>query len=290
MTAPSVTACVPTYNRTEFLVETLTAILAGTRAPSEVLVSEGSAENYARTCALVAEVFGPRVRVLPLPPDGSRTGNRNWLAAHASGEVLLFVDDDLLLHPQFLEQALDALTVAGTVAVSAGAEGGDPWATLNRRGFYKVNTSRDEQVMISFATCCVRKSVYCTTWMDERIKYGYEDADFTLRLNARREQVTALPLQSIDRQQNGTVGLTPVQRRALTDSARLYVGVRRYWGRRWRLVSFVALELGANVMKRRKPLPSPSFEGQWRLVATHVLLRRTVAFPAPLSRGEAPPD
>jgi glycosyltransferase involved in cell wall biosynthesis len=107
---PEVTACIPTFRRPSELRATLETLLAATTIAGTVLVSEGTGEEDERRA--VQDVLrsiddrGVRLELLPPPRDGGRSGNRNWLAQHVGTELLLFVDDDVDVHSEFLSDAL----------------------------------------------------------------------------------------------------------------------------------------------------------------------------------------
>jgi len=91
---PRVSVVVRSFNRLPALLELLRALLAQDHDSYEIVVVEQSTE---RPAAAVAELDAlgrdPRVRVLSFPPLGG-PGARNAGVRAASGELLVFIDDD----------------------------------------------------------------------------------------------------------------------------------------------------------------------------------------------------
>jgi glycosyltransferase involved in cell wall biosynthesis len=105
--APSlkVTVAIPTYNRADFLRQTL-AGLAQQQFPRdhfEVLVIDNNSTDH--TPAVVAEFAGvhPAPRYLRETQQGLDYA-RNRAIAEARGEIVVFGDDDILMQPDWLAQ------------------------------------------------------------------------------------------------------------------------------------------------------------------------------------------
>lgn len=103
-----VSVIVPTCRRPHDLERCVVSVLATGYPELEVLVVDNAPDDP-RTAAAVATVFGADARVRYLVedvPGASRARNRGIRAA--SGDVLAFVDDDIVVDPGWL----DALTAA----------------------------------------------------------------------------------------------------------------------------------------------------------------------------------
>ncbi|MGD1019103.1 MAG: glycosyltransferase [Verrucomicrobiia bacterium] len=97
---PFVSICVPTYNRAQFIEETLESALAQTYPNFEVVVvDDGSTDN---TVAVMARIRDPRVRFIVKEHSGG-PATRNRCIAEARGEFLLWLDSDDALLPNTLE-------------------------------------------------------------------------------------------------------------------------------------------------------------------------------------------
>ena len=104
---PRVSVVVPTYNRPEYLAETLRSITAQTFANFEAfIVSDGPSET---TRAVVESFDDARLHYLSVPHHGGPGPARNAGIERARGEFVAFCDDDDLWHPSKLEAQLAAL-------------------------------------------------------------------------------------------------------------------------------------------------------------------------------------
>ena len=88
----------PVHNGGENLRLSLQALTRSTRAPDEIIVvDDGSSDGSGD----LAQEFGARVLRLPGPPRGAALP-RNRGAGIAIGDLLVFVDADVAVHPQTL--------------------------------------------------------------------------------------------------------------------------------------------------------------------------------------------
>jgi GT2 family glycosyltransferase len=115
-----VSVVVATMSRPSDLALTVTSLVAGTALPREVVVVDASADDGTEIAAgqFAATFRGVDFlyrRVAPGLP-----GQRNAGLAAVSGEIVLFLDDDVTLEPEFLEKLLAAFddpAVAGATGV-----------------------------------------------------------------------------------------------------------------------------------------------------------------------------
>jgi len=123
--APIVSVAIPTYNRADFLRQTLAGLAAQLfpRDHFEVLVIDNNSRDH--TPAVVAEFAGvhPAPRHV-LEPNQGLDYARNRAIAEARGGILLFGDDDILVSPDWIAQmAAPLLADAGGQRI--GAVGGE---------------------------------------------------------------------------------------------------------------------------------------------------------------------
>jgi len=93
-------------NEADRLRLTLTSIACQTRAPEVVVVDDGSTDHTAQ----VVESFSGRLRLSPIRhafPQG-RSAAANAGARAASGDVLIMLDGDTLMHPECVERHMAA--------------------------------------------------------------------------------------------------------------------------------------------------------------------------------------
>lgn len=92
-----VSVIIPTFNEKEYLPKLLTALDAQTVHPLEIIVADNFSTDKTRE---IARKYGCIVVDGGLPPVA-----RNKGGAVAKGEILLFLDSDVVPPPQFLEKA-----------------------------------------------------------------------------------------------------------------------------------------------------------------------------------------
>ena len=131
---PSVTAIVPAFNEEASIGDCLDSLLGQSVPDLEVVVVDDGSTD--RTAAVARSRGG---RVLTLPHSGPAAA-KNAGAAVAAGDVLAFVDADLVAEPRCLERLsapiLDGRTVGTFTREIRVANPDNPWAdcwTLNRR-------------------------------------------------------------------------------------------------------------------------------------------------------------
>jgi glycosyltransferase involved in cell wall biosynthesis len=136
MTSPRITVAIPTYNRADFLRQTLAGLAQQNypRDQFEILVIDNNSRDGTRA---VVESFGnarpaPR-HVLELQQGLDYARNR--AIAEARGEIIVFGDDDILMEPDWLAQltapfAADANGKIGAVGgevIPVFPDGLPPW-------------------------------------------------------------------------------------------------------------------------------------------------------------------
>jgi glycosyltransferase involved in cell wall biosynthesis len=124
-TPPSVTVAIPTYNRADFLRQTLAGLAAQDFPPDdfEVLVIDNNSTDH--TAAVVGEFASahPAPRLLRETRQGLDHA-RNRAISEARGTVILFGDDDILVQPDWIRQLAGPL-LADATAHRIGAVGGE---------------------------------------------------------------------------------------------------------------------------------------------------------------------
>ena len=103
--APKVSICIPTYNRKEYLKETLDSILAQTYKNYEiVIVDDGSTDG---TSDMIKTVDYPVT--YHWQENGGDAAARNKLIELATGDYISFIDSDDLLMPDAVERMVRAM-------------------------------------------------------------------------------------------------------------------------------------------------------------------------------------
>jgi glycosyltransferase involved in cell wall biosynthesis len=104
MAGKNLTIAIPTLGRFEEVRDTINGILGGTRMPDEILVSDQNHPALADLDAYLA-ARSPLIRHLRTEPKGV-VFNMNTLLREAKGDVILYVDDDVIPSPELAEAHL----------------------------------------------------------------------------------------------------------------------------------------------------------------------------------------
>lgn len=112
MIAPQVTIIMATYNRAQFIVETLKSVKAQTFVNWECLIiDDGGTDNTKEEIASILEQ-DIRFQYSKRPDNYIKglPGCRNYGLDLAKGEYIIFFDDDDIAHPQNLECCVEELS------------------------------------------------------------------------------------------------------------------------------------------------------------------------------------
>jgi hypothetical protein len=167
------TVIVPVYNGGDGLCRCLEALLAGTRLPDElIVVDDGSTDGSGEA----ARAVGARVIRLDEGPKGPAAA-RNRGAAAAAGDVLLFFDADVVVHPDTVARIERYLTDEPAVDALFGSYDDDPPARgmvtryKNLEHHYVHQHSRREAGTFWAGCGAIRREVFnASARFDER--YG----------------------------------------------------------------------------------------------------------------------
>jgi glycosyltransferase involved in cell wall biosynthesis len=182
-----------TRNRPAFALAAVRAVLDGHQVPTEIVVidqSDGPCPAFATWQA------DPRcsLRYLWKPNRGVSLGRNTGIAA-STGEILLFIDDDILVPPEWIGRIVTCLRRAGEKAVVTGrtVEGQPevpgafaPSVDLNNRPMvYRGRPGLD--ILLTGNMAIYRSAILKVGGFDERLGPGTrfpssEDNDFGYRL------------------------------------------------------------------------------------------------------------
>src|SRR5581483_5044286 len=97
-----VSVILPTYNRDAVLSKTLECLLAQDPRPKEIIVIDQSREHDAKTSSFLKDLIDRNqiIYIYQAQPNAQRA--RNTAIAESTGEVLLFVDDDVEMGSDFV--------------------------------------------------------------------------------------------------------------------------------------------------------------------------------------------
>jgi GT2 family glycosyltransferase/peptidoglycan/xylan/chitin deacetylase (PgdA/CDA1 family) len=197
---------VPTFQRRDLVTEVVRALAAQVLPPIEVVVVvDGSTDGSAQALATVPAPFP--VRVVEQPNSGAARA-RNRGAALASGDLLLFLDDDMIAAPDLLAElgrvhAAGADAVLGHIPAVAGStaafltRGLTEWAVRRRDRLVRDGAPLTATDVLT-GQLSVRRDVFeALGGFDERFtkdgSFGGEDTDFGRRLLGEGYRVEFAP-------------------------------------------------------------------------------------------------
>ncbi len=230
----TIAVCVVTRNRPAMLERCLYAVQHAQRRPDLLLVSDDSSDE-SRSAATRAVTTEHAVAYLAGPRRGVCANRNNCLHLAANSDVIVFLDDDTLLEPDFLanveraysdmRQSKACKTILVGVRYNEHGKQELP-SRLNFRGYFEPA----ENPHVAGASYSAYPTAFFAgeKW-DENIYYGYEDAELSLRALERGYELKFSPnLKALDIGREGSLDISLQSERVLLESARLYVGVKRY--------------------------------------------------------------
>ena len=120
---PMISVLVPARNEERTLPRCLEALRAQSYSNLEVIVCNDHSSDGTEIAVQAARRTDPRVRLLPGRDLPEGWTGKNWacfqLSEEAQGEILLFVDADVVAGPHAVEQSIAAMERTGAGALSA---------------------------------------------------------------------------------------------------------------------------------------------------------------------------
>jgi Predicted glycosyltransferases len=187
----SVVIC--TLNREEPLIHVLELLKDQSIHPLEVLVIDQSSEHQSTTWNYLRENQG-RIRLLTIPSP-STTAARNLARKEVQGDLVLFLDDDVLFYPTLIQNHLEnyqdpALgAVTGKVLYDGSEENDLPWAArITPSGKYLRNFTTNQRCLIPTLYGCnmsIRRDVLLDVGEFDLNYWGnflWEEVDYALQI------------------------------------------------------------------------------------------------------------
>jgi GT2 family glycosyltransferase len=238
MTLPSgdgssrVALCVCTRNRPTELRRALTSVALSSMRPDQILVSDDSDDHLQHEAALVCNDL-PGVTYLSGPRRGL-SANRNNCLAHLSPniEIVLFIDDDVVVPPEFLSRAVETFRRAPERSVVTGFEYRDGFRVTPHNCSFWGHQEKEPQGAGDVHAICINAAafprvLFDSVRFDELLWYGSDEIDLCARAEQAGFRVVFDPALFVYH------GRSPVNRTeyvAFQDSSRLYTTYKRY---RW---------------------------------------------------------
>jgi GT2 family glycosyltransferase len=190
-----ISCIIPTVGRDRILCATIGMLLAQTHAPHQIIVVDQTvAHDEATDTSLAAwQAKGAIQWIHQTEPNASMA--RNTGALHATGNILLFLDDDIIVQEDFLEAYVrafhspDVAGVAGQLLVGEGKLVHDLPAGVDDPdcGWLRFPKNYSKPCVTSWmisANVAVRRDIFISLGgMDENYRKGAmrEEGDFAMR-------------------------------------------------------------------------------------------------------------
>lgn len=225
--------CICTMNRLSELRRCLESIERSSIKPYEVIVSDDSSEEFAKKARRIALNFR-YVRYVRGPRRGV-PANRNNCLKYSTGDFVSFVDDDVIVHPSFIENALrhfrEACLEYGTDKIVI--TGKEIWVNgheslplnLDFLGYYKkpIDRGADQQ------TICMNSDLFPSklfeTLMFDEYMFACHERDISLNALYLGFKIIYCP-NLVNFHHLSLQGTFHNQ--LLDDTSRFYFGLKRY--------------------------------------------------------------
>jgi glycosyltransferase involved in cell wall biosynthesis/GT2 family glycosyltransferase len=198
LSTPRIALCICTRNRPQELRTALSAVQRSTASPTQLLVSDDSDIPQAREVARVCADFTAATYL-----DGPRRGlaaNRNH-CLQMLGETIdavVFVDDDVEIHPEFLENAARAMRALPVRSIVTGREMNNDIEVTPHNASFLGHQNRPPYGPHGYHAIVINstvfpRDVFSRAQFDEGLRYGSEEIDFCAQAEALGFRVAYAP-------------------------------------------------------------------------------------------------
>jgi glycosyltransferase involved in cell wall biosynthesis len=176
---------IPTHNREKFLYKCLNALNNQTYPASKyeiIIVNDGSTDN---TEKMIKQVNLKPGLIYHYQEQTGPAGARNWGIKHSNGEFIIFIDDDIIVKPEFIENHIIAqkkhkkIIVHGPVIYTN---------NLDNPTSEEMKITDYSRAFFATGNVSIRKKLLLEAGLfNETFKeYGWEDLELGYRLQAMK--------------------------------------------------------------------------------------------------------
>lgn len=188
---------IPVYNDREHLAQCLRAVGRSTRVPDEIIVADDGSTDGS---GVLAAEMGMRVLRLGEAPQGPAVA-RNRAAAASSGDVLIFVDADVLLHENALALIEAHLEAHPEVSALFGSYDDAPaapgWVSRYKNLFHHYTHQHGRREAATFWAGCgaIRREAFFAAggFPEEYAQPSIEDIALGMRLRRLGHRIWLCP-------------------------------------------------------------------------------------------------
>ncbi|RZK56358.1 MAG: glycosyltransferase [Pedobacter sp.] len=107
MTYPLVSVCIPTYNNSNFIIETIHAIINQSYINLEIIiVNDGSTDE---TKEIIESINDQRIKLIHVVNGGAASA-RNIAFNSSNGDYIIFLDGDDYIEPDFIDKQINKIS------------------------------------------------------------------------------------------------------------------------------------------------------------------------------------
>jgi len=198
MSPPTISVLIPTFGREQMLVDSIGEVLAQTPPPDELIVIDQTPDHEPAVAEFLSrgDAQGRFRWVKQSPPSLCAARNRG--VQEARSEVVLFVDDDVLLPPGFVEAHRrcylepEVAAVVGKIFVPRAGAKVERAAPEASAASIADNGGRPWAEVVLGSNFSARKAVYERVGGFDELLVGhvyYDETDFSHRLTAAGHRI-----------------------------------------------------------------------------------------------------
>ncbi len=184
---------IPTYNKADLLQQTLDALSKQNLDVSQwqlVVVNDGSTDNTDEILKTFSDIWKGNIELIKPEANLGRAKARNLGAESASGDYLLFLDDDIVAPVNLLSShmlkldAVGGFGVIGTIVTSADLVDAPHFYYIDSRGVAKIKAGFVPGKYLVTQNCSMPRKLFIKVGgFDEKFTaYGFEDMDLGIKL------------------------------------------------------------------------------------------------------------
>ncbi|MER3446058.1 MAG: glycosyl transferase [Candidatus Dadabacteria bacterium] len=183
---PFISVIVPVYNGDEYLSRCLNALAASSYKSFEIIVVDDASTDDS---AEISRKMG--ATVLKLPHQSGPAAARNYGTSKAQGDILFFVDSDVVVQPGTIARVVADFQENPDIAAIFGSYDDNPASTdflsqLRNLFHYFIHQNSNKQAKTFWAGCgAIYKEVFCELKGFDEIRYpraSIEDIELGLRI------------------------------------------------------------------------------------------------------------
>lgn len=179
-----ITVYIPCRNGEKTLSEVLTSIKSQTRPPDQCLFIDDHCTDQSPA---IARENG--FEVFPVPDPGGLAAGRNVALSHASGDILLGIDADVVIEPNYVQEMEKKFLAHPNLAALCGRlderfkeTPADLWRAVHMHQHFGPDERLNPQVLFGANSACRVAALKQINGWNERFRTNSEDLDLTVRL------------------------------------------------------------------------------------------------------------